>query len=223
LNITSSKPLLMGLATAIIGILLFPNFSVVAEAQTVTTFTTQDQFKIPELNGSIRFALNGSYSSATLENRTWTFNDLSLNNSRTLGNLKISVENSSLTVWSFRSFLTFSRSAQLRYNSEGAGIQTVNLCLNDTQPTNPIEWSVTVPGNPSTIFLAEHDHWNLLLDNTVVVSGLTGNVSVTHYAFNIPDDRNLPFYQRHSVIIFTTIILAVVAAVAVVIRFRMRR
>jgi len=195
-----------------------------AKAQDTTTFTRQDKFSIPEFNGSISFALNGSYSSATLENGTWNFKDLSLNSSQPLGNLKISVENSNMTVWSFRSFLFSGRSAQLRYNVQGIGNQTINLGLNSTQPTHPIEWSVTVPSVtvPNTVFLAEGDHWNLFPDNSVVVSGLTGNVSVTHYGFNIPNTSNLPFYEQHSVIITTLALLAVIVGVALVIHFKVR-
>ncbi|MCL4430456.1 MAG: hypothetical protein M1167_06860, partial [Chloroflexi bacterium] len=99
LNATSSKPVLIGIAAAVLIVLVFPIFCPDANAQAATTFTPQDKFSIPQLNGSISFAVNGSYSSATLENGTWTFNDLSLNDSQPLGNLKISVENSNLTVW----------------------------------------------------------------------------------------------------------------------------
>jgi hypothetical protein len=223
LNVTTSKPALIGLAAAILAILLFPLSYPAVDAQNAITFTTQDRFNIPDLHGSIRFALNGSYSSATLENGTWNFNDLSLNGSQFLGNLKISADNSDLLIWSFRPFNFFgSRSAQLRYNVQGAGTQVVNLCLNTTQSTHAIEWTVTVPGGPGTTFLAEGDHWNLLADNTVIVSGLTGNVSVSHYQFNISNDSNLPIYQRHSLIIVTAILIAVVVAVALVIHFRMR-
>jgi hypothetical protein len=75
---------------------------------------------------------------------------------------------------------------------------------------------------PNTVFLAEGDHWNLLPDNSVVVSGLTGNVSVTHYGFNIPNTSNLPFYEQHSVIITTLALLAVIVGVALVIHFKVR-
>jgi len=223
LNVTTSKPALIGLAAAII-LLVLPILCPDAKAQDATTFTRQDKFSIPEFNGSISFALNGSYSSATLENGTWNFKDLSLNSSQPLGNLKISVENSNMTVWSFRSFLFSGRSAQLRYNVQGIGNQTINLGLNSTQPTHPIEWSVTVPSVtvPNTVFLAEGDHWNLLPDNSVVVSGLTGNVSVTHYGFNIPNTSNLPFYEQHSVIITTLALLAVIVGVALIIHFKVR-
>ncbi len=223
MNVTTSKPTLIGLAAAVIIVLVFPTLCPDAKAQDITTFTPQDKFSIPELNGSISFALNGSYSSATLENGTWNFNNLSINNSQPLGNLKISVENSNITIWSFRS-LIFRISGQLRYNVQGIGSQTINLGLNSTQPTHPSEWTVIVPSVtvPNTVFLAEGDHWNLLPDDSVVVYGLTGNVSVSHYGFNIPNTSNLPFYEQHSVIITTASLIAVILAVALVIHFKVR-
>jgi hypothetical protein len=193
-------------------------------AQDATTFATSDQFSIPELNGSIHFALNGSFSSAVLKNDTWTFNDLKLNGSEPLGSLSVSAENSSLTIWSFRSYPSFARAAQLRCNIQGSGTQTINLWLNTTQQTHPSEWTVTVPSltAPNNVFLAEGDKWNLLPDNSVVIFGLTGNVTVTHYSFNISTESNLPFYQQHSIIIITAVSLAVIVAVALVIRFKVR-
>ena len=223
MNVTTSKPALIGLAAAILLLMVFSSFCPDGKAQVVTNFTPQDRFSIPKLEGSISFALNGSYSSASLENGSWTFNDLSLNNSQPMGNLKISVENSNMTVWSFRS-LFFRVSAQLRYNVQGIGNQTINLGLNSTQPTHPSEWTVTIPSVtvPNTVFLAEGDHWNLLPDDSVVVSGLTGNVSVTHYGYSIPNTSNLPFYQQHSVILTTASLLAVIVAVALVIHFKVK-
>ena len=224
MNVTTSKSALIGLAAAIILVLVFPTLCPDVKAQNATAFSPQDKFSIPELQGSIRFALNGSYSSATLENDTWNFKDLSLNNSKALGNLKISVEKSNMTVWSYQSYLFFGRSTFLRYNVQGIGNQTINLGLNSTQPTNAIEWTVTVPSVtvPKTVFLTEGDHWNLLPDNSVVVSGLTGNVSVSHFSFNTPNTSNLPFYQQHSVVITTVFLVAVIVAVALVIRFKVR-
>jgi hypothetical protein len=112
----------------------------------------------------------------------------------------------------------------LRYNVQGIGSQTIDIGVNSTQPTHPIEWSVTVPSVtvPNTVFLAEGDHWNLLPNNLVVVSGLTGNVTVTHYRFNIPVTSNLPFYQQHSIIIATVALLAAIVSVALVIHFKVR-
>ncbi len=215
---THTKHVLTVLVTVIIVALMFPLACMNAQAQTETTFTPSNKFSIPSLNGTISFALNGSCSSATLVNDSWVFSNLRLNNSQPLGNLTISTSNSEITIFSFGSINYFGRIAQLRYNAQGEGTQTVNLGLNLTQPTQPSEWSISVPGRSG--FLSEGSNWNLLPDDSVVVFGLTGNVSVLHFGRIIPNNSNLPFYQQHSVIIITTIVLSIVVAVAVVIRVK---
>ncbi len=107
---------------------------------------------------------------------------------------------------------------------DGLGIQTVNLGLNVSKPTSSVEWSVTIPGpDGNTVWLAENEGWKLLPDNTVVVTGITGNLSIVHYNFGLNIDGNLPFYQAHSVAIITAIVLASTVAVAVVIRVKVRK
>lgn len=216
---TTSKPVPIGLAAAILVILLFPFLCPNVGGQDATTFTRSDKFSIPELNGTISFALNGSCSSATLVNASWLFTNLRLNNSQPVGNLTVSAVNSTMTILSYSSFVLLGRSAQLRYNAQGVGTQTVNLGLNSSRPTHPGEWSINVAGKG---FISEGNGWNLLPNDTVVVSGLTGNISVTHFGYVIPDNSNLPFYQQHSAIIITAIVLSVVVAVAVVIRVKVR-
>ena len=219
---TTSKPVLFGLATAIIVILLFPSLCPDVKAQETTTFTPSDRFSIPELNGSISFALNGSYSSATLLNNSWVFENLRLsniNNTQPLGNLTVSATNSNMTILLFRSYIFLGRSATLRYNVQSGGSQTINLGLNTSQPTHPDEWSVNVAGKG---FISEGNGWNLLPNDTVVVSGLAGNISVSHFGYVIPDTSNLPFYEQHSVIITTAVLFAAVVAVSLVIRVKVR-
>ena len=67
---------------------------------------------------------------------------------------------------------------------DGLGRQTVNLGLNVSKPTSSVEWSVTIPGpDGKTVFLAENEGWKLLPDNTVVVTGITGNLSSSALQF----------------------------------------
>ena len=78
------NPVLKGLAIVVFIALIFtinPN----AQAQKSNSFSATDKFDLPEQSGSISFATNGSYSSVTLENNTWTFNDLTLYNSLIMG------------------------------------------------------------------------------------------------------------------------------------------
>ena len=117
--VASRKPILTGLAIVlIVALTFFPKFSNTL-AQTDTTFTSSDKFRIPELKGSIRFNVNGNYTSATLQNNTWVFTDLKLANSPIVRTLKISVENSNITVYSYRTFPQFGRSTSIRFNVEG--------------------------------------------------------------------------------------------------------
>jgi hypothetical protein len=219
------KPVQTGLTAVIIVALVFSCFCLYSQAQVRQSFAPSDKFNIPQLNGTISFAFNGSCSSAKLENDSWAFTDLRFNISRPLGNLKVSAENSNMTIYSYQATNFFGRSVFLRYNVNGVGRQTVNLGLNVSEPTSSSEWSVTIPGpNGKTIFLAENEGWNLLPDDTVVVIGITGNLSVVHYNFgaNI-DNNNLPFYQAHSIAIITSIVLASTVAVAVVIKIKVRK
>jgi hypothetical protein len=200
--------------------------------QTVTTFTPADKFSIPEQNANINFAFNGSYTKATLENGTWTFKGLVLNNTQALqnygfsdiqglGTLKISAENSNVTVLAFVS-LNFSFPVDLlTYTVEGWGTQTVNLGLNSSLPTNVAEWSVLI--DEGATFLAEGSGWNLLSDNSVRINDAVGNVTVMHYSTTDPAMANLSFIMQHYVVLFMAVGLAVTVAVAALISVRGRK
>jgi hypothetical protein len=193
-----------------------------AQAQSRVSFTTSDRFSIPELNGSIRFAVNGSCSSAELVNDSWIFKDLALNTTRRLGNLNVSVQDSNLTIYSFYSSDAVSTTRQtVRYCAEGAGRQVFNLGVNGT--THPSEWWVTINA-PNSVFLAQGREWQLLPDNTAIVNGQTGNITVAHYIFNVaPDYSNVPFLERHSVIIATGALVTVTIVIAAIISVKVRR
>jgi hypothetical protein len=205
-------------AVILVLVLMFFVSSTRALAQTDIAFTSADIFGIPGLNGLVRFSVNGSCSDAQLENNTWIFRDLRLNNSQILGTLRISAQNSNVTVYSFRAQNLSASSAILRYGVAGQGKQVVNLGLNVSRSTNSGEWSVVKNGG----FLAEGREWELLPDNTVVITGVAGNVSITHYNYNIPNTGNLPFYEQHSIAITIVVLIAVTVAVALVVRVKAR-
>jgi hypothetical protein len=221
LRINRTRLVLAGVTVLFVFTTVFSLFSGV-QAQNSVAFSPSDCFSIPQLNGSIRFAYNGSYSSAQLENDTWVFKDLVFNGSQRLGNLHVSVENSNITIYSFYSSNAISQTRHsVRYFAEGAGRQVFNLDINGT--THPSEWWVTINA-PKTVFLAEGVQWHLLPDNTVIVDGQTGNVTVAHYIFNVaPDYSNVPFLDRHSVLLVTVAAVAVTVVVASVIAVKVRR
>jgi len=217
LTAAKSKAVQTGMAAIILLSIVSLPFLQNIQAQNATAFLPADKFSIPERHGSISFAVNGSYSSAVLENNTWIFNDLTLNSSAYSGTLKISAQGSNITITEFRPFTAFSRSQVVRYIAEGEGVQTVNFDIN--YATDPREWSVTLS---RTVYLNEGENWHLLPDDTVVVTGQSGNVSVAHYKLDIPDDSGLPFYQQHSVALATIAVVAATVLAAVLIRVKVR-
>ncbi len=226
--VINGKPVRAGLSAVIIATLLFVLFVYACpqiQAQDATVFSAGDKFTVPEQNGSISFATNGSCSSATLKNGIWTFNELTLNNTGPLGNLKASATNSNVTIYLYFSSTSnlFGRGAFLMYNAQGVGQQVFNLGLN--RSTSSVAWSVIVPFPDGTgsDFLAEGKNWEFAPDNTLTINGVVGNVTLVYFNIETPDNSHLPFYLQHSVAIATAVIVAATVAVAAVISFRVRR
>jgi hypothetical protein len=214
---TSRKKILFETAVILIIASLLPNVILSTQAQIAINFTPADKFSIPQYNGSISFGFNGSYAKAVLENDSWTFSSLRLNGSRPLRDLKISAQNSNITILLYSSYVNSTRAASLRYTAEGQGIQIVNLGLNLTQQSNAYQWTVVIPGKSGSVFLAENEHWKFLPNDTLMIYGLSGNVTVTRYGFSVAAD------EGHSVAIVTAALVAATVAVAVAIRFKVRR
>lgn len=210
-----------GLVAVIIFVLGVSYFCPISQGQTRQTFTPSDKFIIPELNGTVSFANNGSYIEATYENNVWSFKDLRFNVNQSLGNLKISAENSNIVVRNISSFNSSFRSSRVTYIVEGAGKQTVNFDFNSSQPSSVSEWSVNLDGRS---FVGEGRGWNLLRDNTVVVTGAVKNATIVHYFFiGTLDDKNLPFYQKHSMVIITVAAVALIVAIAIILKLKVRK
>jgi len=216
------KKVSTGIAIIVI-VLIFPWTCLNTQAQTDTTFNSADKFSIPSYNGTISFAVNGTYSKATLENDTWTFTNLRLNRSQPLENFKISTQNSNVTIFSYLAFNTTLQSARLRYAVEGKGKQIFNLGLGSQEGEwSGTDWSVITGNN---VFMAEGEGWTISNDGTLVVTGAAGNVSIVHWGFfeNSLPSSNLPFYQQHSVAIVIVMVGAVTIIVAIVIKVKSKR
>jgi hypothetical protein len=201
-------------------VLIFPWTCPNTQAQTNITFSPADKFNIPSYNGTISFAVNGTYSEATFENDTWTFTNLHLNGSQPLANFKISTQNSNVTIFSYLAFNTTLQSALLRYVVEGQGKQILNLGLGSQEGEwTGADWSVVTGNN---VFMAEGEGWTISNDGTLIVTGATGNVSIVHWGFfeNSLPSSNLPFYQQHSVAIVIAMVVAVTIIVAIVIKVK---
>jgi hypothetical protein len=211
----SRKTSLTNIAAILIIILVLPGACFVAQAQTETSFEPTDKFSLAEYNGSISFASGGTYSQAIRENGTWNFENLRLNNSRVPKNLKVSAQNSNITITSYQKSNNTFGSTQLRYVVTGQGKQTFKLDLNSEGG----EWWVTF----NSVFMANNDGWSVSPDTTITITGATSNVSISYY--NFPDslggssnNSKLPFYQQHSVAIAAAVTVAITAILVVVIR-----
>ncbi len=197
------------------------------QAQTNISFTTVDKFYTPENNGSIGFAVNGTYSNATFENNTWTFMNLRLNGSLPIENLEFSAQNCNVTIFSYQAFNTTTFNILLlSYVVEGQGKQILNLGLGSQEGGlgASAEWSVLFGTH---VFTDEGDGWNLLPDGTLIVTGASENENVTivHYVFldSFGSNSNLPFYQQHSVAIIIAVAVAATVIVTVVIKVNSRK
>lgn len=219
------------LVVLLVALTLIPPISAEPAAAT-TSFTPQDVFRIPELNGNVNFAFDGSYTDAKLENNVWIFDGLELNNTEVvqqygftdftpLRNLKVSAQNSNVTLLAFLSFNFSFEIEMVAFNVEGWGTQTIDLGLNDTQTRSIAEWSI-MTDNGAT-FLAEGSGWTLLNDNSIQVDYGPGNMSVIHYYLTDPSMANLSFLAQHYVTILTGAVLAATLAVATAITVRHRR
>ena len=210
---------------AIIFIIFILSFTCLnTQAQTNVSFTSSDKFSIPAYNGIISFAVNGTYSSATLENNSWTFTNLLLNGSQPLENFAISTQNCNVTIFSYQilnntsfNFSTFN------YAVEGKGNQILNLGLGPEEggSITSVEWIIL----NNHVFLAEGEGWSISHDGTMIVNGLSGNVSIIHYGSSellSVSNSNLPFYQQHSVAIAIATAVTITLVIAVVIKVKNR-
>ena len=213
----SNSAVLAGILASLVVIFVFIQPCRLTLAQTETNFTIEDKFSIPPYNGSISFALNGSYANATFENDIWTFTNLRLNNSETVENLAVSAQNSNVTILWIQIFNTTLRAAFLSYTVEGQGTQNFNFDLN----IDGGEWSVLF----NEIFIAEGDGWTLSPDHTLTVTGATGNVTLMYIFLEERrgNSANLPFYEQHSVAIATVAAVAVMVTLTVGIRAKRRK
>jgi hypothetical protein len=189
----------------------------VAQAQADTTFSPTGEFGIPAYNGTISFATGGSYTRASLENGTWNFVNLSLNDSGTLESFKVSAQDSNVTVTSYRAVNVTGGGERLSYTVVGRGKQTFNLGLSATGG----EWDVVF----NNVFIAKNDGWSISPDATLTITGATSNVTILYLVFpnELGGNGNSPnqsIYQQHSVFIITAAAVLVAVASAVIIKRR---
>ena len=201
-----------------------------ATGQLETSFTPADRFNLQSLDGAISFGLNGTYSTATLANNTWVFENLRLNGSQPLDTLKVSTQGSSITINSYRTFNFTLTGATLRYEAHGQGQQTFNIGIAAGEGRGGVhpEWSVIVENpfeNPNYVWVGEGEGWAIKPDGTLTVTGVVGNVSISYFSFLelIENETDLPFYEQHSVSIATITLVAVIASLGAIIRLKTKK
>ena len=192
------------------------------KAQSNICFTPTDHFLLPSSNGEVNFAVNGSYSSATLENGGWTFKNLSINGTTPIQNFFVSAQDSKITIFSYFSSNFTITTLRLRYAVEGNGKQSFNFGLGRF---NGIDWTIVKTVDLKNTFLTPGTDYKFSSEGEIVVNGATGNFSIVHYNFsnNRLLNSNLPFYQQQSVGIVTAAVVAIVVVLAVVIAVRNRK
>jgi len=210
--------------------LIIFNLIIPAQAQTAPIeFKPTDSFPIPSQNATINFAFNGTYTSATLQNDTWKFKNLQISHPQTalgidlsdtqpVGDLKFSARNCNVTIWAYLTFYYTLPVNSLMYYVNGSGSQTVNLGLNYTR-SDPSEWSIITGDN---VFLAAGQGWKLLPDNTLIIDGLSGNITVAHFQLDAFTGSAI-FLLEHFVSILTGAVLGAVVAVGIAIKVRANR
>ncbi|MCW4005556.1 MAG: hypothetical protein NWF04_03015 [Candidatus Bathyarchaeota archaeon] len=183
-----------------------------AQAQNVTSFTPDDQFRIPALNGTISFGSNGSYTSAVLEDDMWVFSGLQFGDSF-VDAFRLSVQDCSITVWSYGRFASSGATGILRYTVVGEGSQTFDVGWYTTSR----DWSVIVEGE----FVPEGKDWTLSEDKqTLTVTTNAQNIALLYITYppDMQENSSLTTYQKHSVAIAAGITTAIALSIAVAVK-----
>jgi hypothetical protein len=205
-------------------LLISPCLASNAQAQAATSFSPDNNFGIPSANAIINFAVNGTYTSATLQNNTWFFQNLRLKGSLPIQSFTVAADNCNITIRYYQAFNFTRNTLQLRYNASGVGTQVFNM---GSGPVDlkyaATDWSVITSTQQNTnVFLTLGQGWTISSDGTVSVTGQTGNISIVRWGdfeSNITP-KNVPFYQAHSVALAVVVAIAVIVAVAVAIKIR---
>ena len=196
--------------------LVFYCFSFVVWGQSEIVFTPRDNFDIPVNNASIRFGVDGTYENASLENNSWNFINLRLNNTRYTEKfgLRISAKDCNVTINSCFEYnrtlpLDTTRRARIRYDFVGEGSQVFDLGFDPTMG----HWEVVVNGE----YIAENRGWSLSSEGLLTVIGESANVSLSY--FGLPDSNlDQSFFDQHSTVIITSFVIIFVFIVSIAIR-----
>lgn len=197
--------------------LLFCSF-VSVSGQSEVVFTSEDIFEIPSKNSSIRFASNGTYEAAILEDGFWSFQNLYMFDSRATEkrNLTISATDCDLTLYPYVSApytygMALLKWIILRYSISGQGTQIINLGF---EPNNG-QLDVILDDE----FAARNQGWTKTDDGTLTITGSYSSVTIWYIEYpEQPEDAN--FLDEHYLVIGSTGFLAVIVLLAAAFKHR---
>ncbi len=218
----AKNAILKGITTTILAVLCIFQICQTATAQAENTLNPTDKFSSLTQNSTISFAVDGTYSNATLKNGIWSFTDLRLNGSQPLEKLEVSTENSNITIFSHLSYDYLRKISVLTYFAQGQGKQTLNIGIGagKEQGGINIEWSVIV----NDAFIAQGDKWNITPEGTLSITGLSGNVTILYFSIGEEENNeNLPFTQQHSIVILTACTVIATITLAAIIKVRLKK
>ena len=197
-------------------------FVIRVNCQTETPFTRDDSFALTSSNGSVRFAANGAFKNAFMENNTWFFEGLYFSvdgyQAQKL-NISISATDCDMII---SPFFVFSRSSQgdevtrlfFRYSVKGQGTQSVNLGFDLQQ--GQIE--AILDGE----WIGLNHGWTRSPDGTVTVSAHVSNVTISFYGYPQSYLGEPDLFEDHYVAIGSTFSLTVIVGLATVITLNKR-
>lgn len=189
---------------------------VLGYCQSETTFTVNDTFEIPATNSSIRFAVNGTYENAVLENNTWFFDGLHFSRFFATEKLNITVSAMSchLTINPYRIFSRISQGENVTwvlfsYTVQGDGTQVINLGL------DPLAGHIDVILDGE--FIGLNHGWTRSPDGTISVTAPVSNITLWYYGHPESYLQESNFFDDHYVVLGSTFSLAVIVGLATVI------
>ncbi len=159
------------------------SISFAQENENLISFPPQTTFQILSINGSITFAMGGSYTSAILQDDFWDFTGLNVTDDSSPFPMEngvsfsISAKDSRVTITKFIRMNVFppAGSGGLEYNVSGTGIQTLNIRYYYNEWLN---YSVNIDGQDKM----ENDGWNVTQDGWLTITGARSQVRIAYGA-----------------------------------------
>jgi hypothetical protein len=144
------------------------------------TFTPADTFDIPEYNSSINFASNGSYVYTNLENSTWRFQNLIVDDyvipNAPTWYLRMSALDCNVTITSYCAPYVNGKDAWINYTVTGVGTQAIDNNYDRLGRWEITNCTVIIDGTEE----AENDGWTVSDDGWLIVTNATSNVTIIY-------------------------------------------